>query len=76
MTKEVVTISKQIVLGKEFEIYGDFENPLFFGEGRSHLARKHRMFRRCYQKLMTTKRVSVMYIPLVEIRTLYFLGSC
>ena len=32
MTKEVVTISKQIVLGKEFEIYGDFENPLFLAK--------------------------------------------
>ena len=32
MTKEVATISKQIVLGKEFEIYGDFENPLFLAK--------------------------------------------
>jgi prophage antirepressor-like protein len=32
MEKEIVAISKQIVLGKEFEIYGDFENPLFLAK--------------------------------------------
>ncbi len=32
MTKEIIAISKQIVLGKEFEIYGDFESPLFLAK--------------------------------------------
>lgn len=32
MTKEIATISKQTILGKEFEIYGDFENPLFLAK--------------------------------------------
>jgi prophage antirepressor-like protein len=32
MENNVTVISKQIVLGKEFEIYGDFENPLFLAK--------------------------------------------
>lgn len=32
MKKEIATISKQTILGKEFEIYGDFENPLFLAK--------------------------------------------
>lgn len=32
MTKEITAISKQMILGKEFEIYGDFENPLFLAK--------------------------------------------
>lgn len=32
MEKEIVAVSKQVVLGKEFEIYGDFENPLFLAK--------------------------------------------
>lgn len=32
MTKEITAISKQMILGKEFEIYGDFETPFFLAK--------------------------------------------
>ena len=36
---ELKVIKEQEVLGKDFKIYGDFENPLFFGKRCSNVGR-------------------------------------